>query len=58
MTGRVAVAFGAVMVILGALILARTVQAGGGATAFGVVLGILFVVAGAGRLYLERRDRA
>ena len=55
MTGRVAVAFGAVMVILGALILARTVQAGGGATAFSVLLGVLFIVAGCGRMYLGRR---
>ena len=55
MSGRVAIAFGAVMVLLGALILARTVQAGGGATAFGVVLGILFIVAGCGRIYLGSR---
>jgi uncharacterized membrane protein HdeD (DUF308 family) len=55
-TGRVAVAFGVVMVVLGALILARTLQAGGGATAFGVLLGVLFIVAGCGRVYLGSRS--
>ena len=33
----------------------RTVAAGGGPLAVGVVLGLLFVAAGAGRLWVERR---
>jgi hypothetical protein len=33
----------------------RTVAAGGGAVALGLLLGVLFVAAGAGRLYAERR---
>jgi hypothetical protein len=36
-------------------ILVRTVVAGGGLLAFGVLLGILFIGAGAARLLLERR---
>jgi hypothetical protein len=43
------------MVLLGVAIVARTVAAGGGALATGVVLGVLFVAAGAGRLWAERR---
>jgi prolipoprotein diacylglyceryltransferase len=45
----------ALMVFIGLLILARTIQAGGGPTAFGILFGVLFVAAGAGRLYVERR---
>jgi hypothetical protein len=43
------------MVVLGVAIVARTVAAGGGPVATGVVLGLLFVAAGAGRLWAERR---
>jgi multisubunit Na+/H+ antiporter MnhB subunit len=43
------------MVLLGLAIVVRTIAAGGGALATGVVLGLLFVVAGAGRLWAERR---
>jgi hypothetical protein len=35
----------------------RTVDAGGGATAVGILVGLLFVAAGAGRLYLTREPR-
>jgi hypothetical protein len=45
----------AMMVVLGVAIVARTVVEGGGAAAFGVLVGLLFVAAGAGRLYAERR---
>jgi hypothetical protein len=45
----------AAMVIIGVVILVRTVAAGGGALAFGLLVGLLFVAAGAGRLYAERR---
>jgi len=44
-----------IMVVVGVALLARTLLAGGGVAAIGVVLGILFVLAGAGRLYLARR---
>ena len=43
------------MVLIGLAIIARTVAAGGGAVALGLLLGVLFVAAGAGRLYAERR---
>jgi len=45
----------ALMVIIGVAIVGRTIAEGGGAIAFGVVVGVLFVAAGAGRLYAERR---
>jgi hypothetical protein len=44
----------AVMLLIGVAILVRTVAAGGGPLALGVVLGVLFIVAGAGRLYVAR----
>ena len=40
------------MIVIGIALLVRTVIAGGGALATGVVLGLLFVAAGAARLYL------
>jgi hypothetical protein len=45
----------ALMVLIGLAIVVRTVAEGGGAVAFGVLVGLLFVAAGAGRLYAERR---
>jgi hypothetical protein len=45
----------ALMVLIGIAILVRTIAAGGGATAIGILLGVLFMAAGAGRLYAERR---
>ena len=45
----------ALMVLIGAAIVVRTVAEGGGALAVGIVVGVLFVAAGAGRLYAERR---
>jgi hypothetical protein len=43
------------MIVIGIALLVRTVIAGGGAAATGVVLGLLFVAAGAARLYLQFR---
>jgi hypothetical protein len=43
------------MVLLGVAMIARTVASGGGPIAVGVVMGLLFVAAGAGRLWAERR---
>ncbi len=42
------------LMFLGVAIVVRTIDAGGGATAFGILVGALFVAAGAGRLYLTR----
>jgi hypothetical protein len=46
-----------ILIVLGIVLVIRTISAGGGAAAAGVVLGILFVLAGAGRLYLQYRRR-
>ena len=42
------------MILLGVAIVVRTIAAGGGPIALGILVGILFVAAGAGRLYVER----
>ena len=44
-----------VLVLLGVGILVRTIAAGGGPGAVGILMGVLFVAAGAGRLWAERR---
>ena len=43
------------MVVIGLAMIVRAIAAGGGPLAVGVVLGLLFVAAGAGRIYAERR---
>ena len=43
------------MVLIGVAMIVRTVAGGGGPIAVGVVMGLLFVAAGAGRLWAERR---
>ena len=45
----------AILVLIGVAMIVRTIAAGGGALATGVVLGLLFAAAGAGRLWAERR---
>lgn len=45
----------AAMVVIGLAMLVRTLGAGGGPLALGFVLGLLFVAAGAGRLYFTWR---
>lgn len=40
-----------VMVVLGTAIVVRTLVAGGGALALGLLVGVLFVLAGAGRFW-------
>jgi hypothetical protein len=45
----------AAMVVIGLAMIVRTLAGGGGAVALGLVLGVLFVAAGAGRLWAERR---
>jgi hypothetical protein len=45
------------LVFIGIAIMVRTVDAGGGSAAFGILVGLLFVAAGAGRLYLTREPR-
>ena len=45
----------ALMVVIGVAIIVRTVAGGGGPVAVGIIMGLLFVAAGAGRLWAERR---
>jgi hypothetical protein len=46
------------MVVIGLVLVIRTIAAGGGVVASGVLLGILFILAGAIRLYLQLHGRA
>jgi hypothetical protein len=43
------------MMVIGIALVVRTLTAGGGAAATGVLLGVLFVAAGAARLWLQLR---
>ena len=45
----------AAMVVIGLAMLVRTLGAGGGPLALGIVLGLLFLLAGAGRFYITWR---
>ena len=47
--------FSLLMVVLGCILIVRTIAAGGGGLASGVLLGVLFIAAGAGRMYLQLR---
>jgi hypothetical protein len=55
MRGAATQVLSAAMVVIGVAILARTLAEGGGALALGLLTGVLFIAAGAGRLYAERR---
>jgi len=48
-------ALSAVMVVIGVAMVVSTIARGGGPLAMGVLLGLLFAAAGAGRLYVQRR---
>jgi hypothetical protein len=43
------------MLLVGVALIVNTLVAGGGVTAKGIVLGVLFLAAGAGRLWLGRK---
>ena len=45
------------MVVIGVVLVIRTIAAGGGVIASGILLGILFILAGAIRLYVQLRGR-
>jgi hypothetical protein len=47
----------AIMVVIGIVLLVRTLAEGGGIGSLGVILGVLFLAAGAGRFALARRAR-
>jgi hypothetical protein len=42
-----------ILVVIGVAMIVRTLAAGGGAVAIGLLLGVLFVAAGLGRLYVN-----
>jgi hypothetical protein len=44
----------AAMVLIGVALVVRTIFGGGGPVAIGIILGVLFIAAGAGRIYVER----
>jgi len=41
------------MVVIGVVLIVRTLSLGGGGLALGIIFGLLFVAAGAARLYLD-----
>ena len=43
-----------IMIVIGLLLLVMTIAGGGGPVSLGVILGVLFVLAGALRLRVER----
>jgi hypothetical protein len=45
----------ALMVVIGIALIVRTLVAGVNGVAIGLVLGVLFIAAGAGRFYVERK---
>ena len=49
--------FALVIIGFGIAIVAVTLAKGGGPLAFGVLIGVVFVAMGCGRLYLALRDR-
>jgi hypothetical protein len=46
--------FSSIMVVLGVVMIVVTISGGGGAISLGVLLGLLFIAAGCGRLYIGR----
>ena len=49
--------FSIVIIGFGIAIVAVTLANGGGATSFGILIGVVFIAMGCGRLYLAVRDR-
>jgi hypothetical protein len=49
------IAMSIAMLVIGIVLIVRTIASGGGATATGIIAGVLFMVAGIGRLYVQSR---
>ncbi len=45
------------MVVIGVALIVRTAMLGGGVVSIGVIMGLLFVAAGCGRLWVARRGQ-
>ena len=43
------------MIVLGVVMIAQTLSQGGGPLAVGMLFGVLFILAGGGRLWVQRR---
>ena len=54
---RFTVVLSLAMVLIGVAMIVRTLTGGGGALAVGMILGIMFIAIGAGRLYIQRASR-
>ena len=52
---EVTIATSILMIVLGVAMLVITFSGGGGPAATGVLLGVLFIAAGVGRLYVQSR---
>ena len=52
---RGTIVLSASMMVIGVVIIVRTLEAGGSALSIGIFLGVLFVAAGAGRLWVTTR---
>ncbi|WP_196807415.1 hypothetical protein [Candidatus Solirubrobacter pratensis] len=48
-------ALSSLMILIGVVLIVRTVSLGGGALAVGIIFGVLFMAAGAARLFMELR---
>jgi hypothetical protein len=55
--GTATITFSVLMIVIGIALIVRTLAAGGGALATGLILGLLFIGAGLGRIYLRRMPR-
>lgn len=55
--GAATTTFSILMIVIGVALMVRTLAAGGGALATGLILGVLFVAAGLARIYLGRLSR-
>jgi hypothetical protein len=53
--GRGTVLISLALIALGVAIVARTLDAGGGPLSIGIIIGVLFLAAGAGRLWVVLR---
>lgn len=53
--GGATVVLSILMIVIGVAMMVRTLLAGGGVLASGLILGVLFVAAGVGRIYVSRR---
>ena len=48
-------ALSSLMILIGVVLIVRTISLGGGALAVGIIFGLLFMAAGAARLYWDLR---